>query len=539
MFVNPGAKTSAMNSLRAATQDLFGAVLTGSVALVMFAAVGAASAAASTHNLGRAAGRPVIQGHNLSLLGGWGQPQAGYRPRTVITTDGEQDDENSFIRYLAYADDFDTVGIVYGDSQWHWAGDGKGDTFNGFGGATTSYRWNGLTWIQQLIGEYSQEYSDFKSHDSNYPSPQSLLNIVRVGNIDFPGEMSQDTPGSDLIKQLLLDNVPGPLYLQAWGGLNTITRALAAIQAEYQSTPQWSAIYAKVSQKAIIEASGLQDSPSNLYTSYLAVNWPNLRVLNGQGGYAAWAYQRVENNVPADQPYYSGAWMYKYIKSVGPLGKDEFTYGDGLWNGDTGYTQWDGTSEPEYTFVSEGDDVAYLGLIGNGLQPGPDPTAGGWGGRYTLSTGTTNYFVDVPGDIYTDGTVKSDYDWERWVPDAQNDFASRLLWGVESAQVDKTSEPIIQPDGPSVRGVYPGQNVEVSARVSSSTGQKLTSTWSQYRDVGTYPNAVTITPGGGADATVTVPIAAQAGQTIELILSAATNSDPSMTQYERVMLVVL
>src|SRR4051812_4211664 len=55
-------------------------------------------------------------------------PQA-VKPRTVVTTDMEQDDYASLIRYLLYTDDVDTQGIVYTAGRFHWAGDGKGTLF--------------------------------------------------------------------------------------------------------------------------------------------------------------------------------------------------------------------------------------------------------------------------------------------------------------------------------------------------------------------------------------------------------------------------
>ena len=47
------------------------------------------------------------------------------KPRTIITTDGEIDDVDSFIRMLLYANEFNIEGLIYSSSQWHYKGDGK------------------------------------------------------------------------------------------------------------------------------------------------------------------------------------------------------------------------------------------------------------------------------------------------------------------------------------------------------------------------------------------------------------------------------
>lgn len=41
------------------------------------------------------------------------------KTRTVVTTDMEQDDLASLIRYLLYTPDFDTQGIIYSSSRYH------------------------------------------------------------------------------------------------------------------------------------------------------------------------------------------------------------------------------------------------------------------------------------------------------------------------------------------------------------------------------------------------------------------------------------
>ena len=51
------------------------------------------------------------------------------KTRTIVTTDGEVDDQDSFIRLLMYANEFHIEGLIYSSSQWHYKGDGKGTEF--------------------------------------------------------------------------------------------------------------------------------------------------------------------------------------------------------------------------------------------------------------------------------------------------------------------------------------------------------------------------------------------------------------------------
>ena len=92
--------------------------LTAVTAALALAFAGAASAAGPT-GAGPAA-------HGLVAHGPSGHQD---RLRTVVTTDMEQDDYASLIRYLLYTNDVDTEGIIYTSSRFHWAGDGKGTEF--------------------------------------------------------------------------------------------------------------------------------------------------------------------------------------------------------------------------------------------------------------------------------------------------------------------------------------------------------------------------------------------------------------------------
>src|SRR5689334_7269329 len=130
------------------------------------------------------------------LLTGYSSLAQTAKPRTIVTTDGEVDDIDSFIRMLLYSNEFALEGLVYSSSQWHYAGDGKGTLFTSEMpftarryGTRTSLRWAGTQWIQSLIGKYGEVYKNLSLHANGYPTPEYLLNLVHIGNIDFEGEM--------------------------------------------------------------------------------------------------------------------------------------------------------------------------------------------------------------------------------------------------------------------------------------------------------------------------------------------------------------
>src|SRR5262245_44041502 len=191
---------------------------------------------------------------------------SGRKPRVVITADPELDDSNSLVRYLLYSSDYQTEGLIYASSQFHWKGDGKGTKlsvpgreYTRFGlnlCPCTSWRWApNERFIDDAVEAYAKAYPNLRVHDRNYPAPEVLKSKIRWGNVEFDGEMSKDTPGSDLITSLLLDDDDSPVYLHAWGGQSTIARALKSIEEQYKGTPRWEAIRAKVSGKAVIHPS--------------------------------------------------------------------------------------------------------------------------------------------------------------------------------------------------------------------------------------------------------------------------------------------
>ncbi|MFB0496266.1 hypothetical protein ABID99_002503 [Mucilaginibacter sp. OAE612] len=206
------------------------------------------------------------------------------RPRIVITADPELDDNNSLIRFLLYSSDVEIEGLIYASSAFHWKGDSKrtkwfvpGREYTRFGlnlCPCESWRWGeDEHFIHDAVYTYANVYANLKIHNFNYPAPDVLRGKIRIGNIEFDGDISKDSPGSDLIKTLILDDKPGQLFITAWGGQSTIARALKAIQEQYEFTANWEQTKLKIYRKVVLLPSSDQD---DTYANYIKPNWPGV-----------------------------------------------------------------------------------------------------------------------------------------------------------------------------------------------------------------------------------------------------------------------
>ena len=259
------------------------------------------------------------------LLMGACQPKAEVsqtpqpKPRTIVTCDPELDDNNSMVRFILHSTDFDIEGLVETSSQFHWSGDGKGTKYfhpgreydrPGFNhGPMESYRWeaDSVNFINRILDAYQECYPNLKVHDPSYPDPSYLKSISVVGNIDFEGEMDHDTEGSNLIRDRILADKPGELFLQAWGGTSSIARALKSIEDTYKGTPAWDSLVNVINSRVVLCMSGEQD---DTYKDYIHPHWPGIHRMNVMGGGLGLAYnsqRRLRN--PEDSVYYSAKWM--------------------------------------------------------------------------------------------------------------------------------------------------------------------------------------------------------------------------------------
>jgi hypothetical protein len=472
--------------------------------------------------------------------------------RTIVTTDGEIDDVDTFIRMLLNSNEYQLEGLIYSSSMWHYKGDGKGTLFTSemdmtqkMYGAKTSLRWPGTQWIQELIQAYASVHSNLRLHDPKFPSPNYLKTLVKVGNIDFEGEMDQITEGSEWIKLKLLDQDPAPIYLQAWGGTNTIARALKSIEEEFANATNWPLIQKQVSKKAIIYTVMDQDAT---YKKYIGVHWPAIRVFYNAHQFASFAYPWKRIMPKVAQPYFEGPYMSKnIILNHGALLKKYYAYGDGQQqagddehiHGDPArlqHAQW-GSFVP-YDFISEGDSPAFLHLVDVGLDNLNHPNYGGWGGRFAISKDNPNRFEDneSAADFNPElGKLDINYAQTRWLIALQEDFAARAEWCVKSYK-DSNHPPIIQIQEGTLLKAKAGQKIRLHIVATDPDKQVVDLNIWPYPEAGDGKAPTSL---HGNLALVEIPKDAKKGQQFHVIVEGKDRGTPSLTRYRRVIIQVI
>ncbi len=486
------------------------------------------------------------------------------KPRVVVTCDPELDDLNSLIRFLLYSTDFDVEGLVYASSQYHWKGDGKGTKWfvegreysrNGLNyGPMESWRWaDDERFIHDAVEAYEKVYPNLKVHDPDYPTPEYLKSIIHWGNIEFDGDISKDTEGSDLIKSLMLDDEPGPLFITAWGGGSTIARALKSIQDTYEGTPEWNSVYKKVSEKVVLSLSGDQD---DTYANYVKPNWPEIETLQTSGGNIGLAYNIQASVKPEYAFYYEPEWVEENISSKGSLGEMFRVWGDGkqMVEGDLfdyfgfsgytdeelkamGYVVW----TPVHTkgsWLAEGDTGTFLNFIANGLNAWEDQAWGGWSGRKRFDVEPVDYTALMADSVAMAEFMKQrrSSDFPDFIPAAQNGLAARFHWSVTPIYEDANHDPVIE--GLSNISAKPGETITLEANVSDPDGDNVSVSWHQFI-VDPYDGKVSTDNPNSPITTLLVPEDAKSGDNFHMVLEAVDSGSPALTRYHRIIITVI
>lgn len=436
------------------------------------------------------------------------------KPRVIVTTDGESDDQSSMVRFLMYASDFDIAGIVQ----------------------VNGVQKNGHSkekWIEGLIDRYDQCLPNLRKHNPDYPDKAYLLSVLKVGNensadLGKSPTLISDNEGAQLIIKVLTDDDPRPVHILAWGGANTQANALWQIKTNY-STEVWKKAAAKARLYCIWyqDGGGLwiqKNLPEvKMYASCVTVDVNNSTYKNNDASWRyVWDYMsvdyyfkdRLSQNPKEIQTIMDKPWLAANIKiGHGPLA--------------AAYPQ-------EYT--SEGDSPSFMALINNGLQQDTNYTLGGWGGRPVPFPKLKSILVDGGDDKA--GKEDFHYTFYRWLPAIQNDWAARADWCVMSYE-KANHPPVVLLDHPSDRNTKHNRIVKVSAKgTHDPDGDELIYRWWQYEEADTYEGSIEIQNADKQNASFVTPADAKVGDTIHIICEVSDKGSPQLTRYQRVVFTI-
>ncbi len=494
------------------------------------------------------------------------QPE-GTKVRTIITTDGEVDDYDSLHHILLYANDIEIAGIVYSASTFHWQGDGEHtlseitpDNLNKEDNADElmEYRPQDMGWIEETISEeYAVDYEYLSQNAEGYPTAEELLSVVKVGNVEFEGDVREDTEGSDFIKAAILDDDERPLFIQTWGGFNTVARALISIHDEYGDTDEWDEIYEKVCAKCVI----LAHSQDKTWKNYIVDLYPDLLDV---GANVNLGYYRTYNAVEEAREYFSGSWLYENIKTNhGELMSAYRLLGDGThYEGEPDEYQFGEMTRLEfgntldydfqqYDWIGEGDSAAWTFLIPVGLRGLENPNLGTWGGRITINGEVFTSNEDGYKEIYNGEECLSG---DRWLVAFMQDWAARADWAVSTYE-ECNHAPEVSAETLDITAAA-GETVELTATAVDPDNDALTETWWVYEEASEYSGSETLllfdqtelkqefdpelAQSDQYDWTVsfTIPEDAQSGDYFNIVLTIQDDADAMMTRYAQFVVTV-
>lgn len=386
------------------------------------------------------------------------------KPRVFVLSDisNEPDDAESLTRYLLYANQFTTEGLVACTSTWL---------------RNQTYPQDML----KIIDAYALAVDNLNAHvhpDHPYPSAESLRALVKPGaqayGMSAIGDDVEPSEGAQLLFDRILAPSLQPLWVLCWGGTNTLAQALLKIDRDF--VPEDSQ---RLLSRVRVYAISDQDDTS----AWIRNSFPDIFYISSvhgwnQYGLAAWTgisgdrFYGFDNGGP-DFSKMEKEWIRENIQ-IGPLG----------------------SVYPDYKFICEGDTPSFFYLIQNGLGVPDFPTYGSWGGRYARTDVSTeglnsNHFSDaVDRVIGKDGrTYMSNHAtiW-RWRDAFQNDFAARIKWSMTSKFDEADHQPVVSVNGD--RGLHPlrleaeaGTPVTLDASATyDPDGGKLVFKWWHYKE---------------------------------------------------------
>jgi PelA/Pel-15E family pectate lyase len=461
-----------------------------------------------------------FQGQTLS--------QSNQKNRVIILTDieADPDDTQSLVRLLLYSNQIDIKGIIATTSCW----------------LTSKIHPES---VQKVIEAYSKVQLNLLKHESGFPNPETLSNLVKQGLPKYGMKgvgKGMDSEGSNWIIKVLEKKDERPLWISTWGGVNTLAQALYKIE----KTKSKKEAKRLISKLRVYTISDQDDSGI-----WIRNNFPDLFYIVSPGddyGSATWTgINSFVQNI--DNTSISNKWIAQNIQqNHGPLGA---IYPDVAWG-------------------VEGDTPAFMSLIPNGLNESENPEWGGWGGRYELykpdfsKTKEGGSIVNIAPEtraIWTNtidnympyihkeygrsvkpDTISFKNDkvtlW-RWRNDFQNDFAARMDWCTQSYE-EANHPPVPILTHPEKLTVRSGDGFTLDAfNTTDPDGDNVSFLWFNYPEAGTYKKLIKVNGAENVHMAYFKAPEVDKKETAHFILKVTDKGKPQLSRYKRIIVTIL
>lgn len=420
--------------------------------------------------------------------GGTGAAAVVVKPRVINTSDlgGDPDDQESLVRVMVTANEFDLEGLIVVTSCW------KKSQSN-------------TAMLDTIVNAYGQALPNLKVHANGFPSLEYLQSISKLGQTGYGMAdvgSGKDSPGSELIIAAADKPDPRPLWVNLWGGGNTLAQALWKVK----NTRTADQVAQFVSRLRVYDVLGQDETGA-----WMAKTFPDLFYIRATGVYG-WQ--------PTD------SWLSTNIQSKGPLG----------------------AVYPNRQYDVEGDSPSFLHEYPNGLHDPEKLDQGGWGGRFETSKKTgirgmspvTSEPQYDPYGMYGNTADGADA-IKRWSAGIDSDFQARMDWSIKPKYADANHHPIAVVAGDATKQILEisaavGSNVSLDATGSTDPdGNALTYAWSFFPSSSSYTGSVALQDSSAASVSLAIPADAS-GKTLDVILELHDNGTPNLYAYRRVII---
>jgi Protein of unknown function (DUF1593) len=431
------------------------------------------------------------------------------KPRLLVLTDigGDPDDQQSMIRLMTYANEFEIEGLIASATN-----------------TSAERKQSGIRpdLIREIVESYGKVRPNLLLHRPDYPPAGQLLDRIKSGNprrgLKNLGA-GYDTEGSRWITTIVDRDDPRPLNITIWGGSTDLAQALWRARND-RNAEELKHFVGKLRVHAI----GHQDTtgpwiveqfPDLFYILSKAADKHDMREGAYRGMYLG-----------GDESLTARAWVDARVrKDHGPLGA---LYPTKTW-----------TAPNPHGCLKEGDTPSWLYFLSTGLSDPAHPDWGGWGGRFrSAGHGLFRDAADTIGTV-TDARATI---W-RWRPAFQADFAARMAWCVKPV-LGANHPPLAVLNGD--KGIRvarvttrPEEKVNLTAAGSSDPdGGRLMFHWFVYKEAGNYDLDVRLSHATAESTELVVP-ADSGGKTIHVVLEVTDSGEPALTRYRRAVIRVV